>query len=379
MKFATKVVHAGKRADPSTGAIITPIYQTSTFLQEAPGKNKGYAYARGQNPSREALEAQIAALELGKYGICFSSGIAAVDAVLRLLNPGDEVVTTKDLYGGTIRLFKQIFEPIGIIFRTVSFENRQELLDNINQHTKLIWLETPTNPMISVIDIELVTSVAKSRKVLVAVDNTFATPYLQHPLELDADIVVHSATKYLGGHSDLILGAIVLNNQENYNRLKFIQNTCGAIPGPNDCFLAHRGIKTLHLRMERNCANAMKIARFLEMHPKVSRVNYPGLESHPSHIIAKKQMKDFGAMISFDLIDDSQKSAFELMKKLKVFSLAESLGGVESLCGHPASMSHGSLKPADRTAIGIKDSLIRLSIGIEDAGDLIEDLRAAIH
>jgi len=378
MKFATKAVHAGTKVDPSTGAITTPIYQTSTYIQEAPGKNKGYAYARGQNPSREALEESIAALENGKFGICFASGIAAADAILRLLKPGDEIITTKDLYGGSYRLFVHIFEPAGVLFKYISFENSEELKLSISGKTKLIWLETPTNPMNNVIDIELVAAIANTHNVLVAVDNTFATPYLQKPLELGADIVMHSATKYLGGHSDLIMGAVVVNAEDIYHRLKFIQNTCGAIPGPNDCFLARRGIKTLHLRMERNCRNAMEIAKFLEAHPKVGRVNYPGLELHPGHNIAKKQMKDFGAMISFDLLDDQQHSAIEVLQKLNIFSLAESLGGVESLCGHPATMSHGSVAKQDRLAVGIKESMIRLSIGVEDVEDLIEDLKHAL-
>jgi len=378
MKFATKAVHSGIKADPATGSVTTPIYQTSTYIQEAPGTNKGYAYARGQNPSREALEECIAALENGKHGICFSSGIAAVDAVFRLLERGDEVVTTNDLYGGTIRLFRHIFEPNGIVFKTVTFEDSHDLASNMTAKTKLIWLETPTNPMVGIIDIEMVSAVAKSHDVLLAIDNTFATPYLQCPLDLGADIVVHSATKYLGGHSDLILGAVVLNDDEICQRLRFIQNTCGAIPGPNDCFLAHRGIKTLPLRMEKNCRNAAEIATFLADHPKVQQVNYPGLRTNPGFEIAKKQMSNFGAIVSFDLVDDRKIAAVELMKKLKIFGLAESLGGVESLCGHPASMSHGALPPDDRRAMGIKDSLIRLSVGIEDVGDLIDDLKTAL-
>ena len=378
MKFATRAVHAGAKADPATGSITTPLYQTSTYVQESPGKNKGYSYARGQNPTREALEASITALESGQFGICFASGIAAVDAILRLLKPGDEIVTTKDLYGGSYRLFVNIFEPAGIIFRYISFEDSESLNRVISKKTKMIWLETPTNPMNNIIDIRQVAGIAKSSGVLLAVDNTFATPYLQRPLELGADIVMHSATKYLGGHSGLIMGAVVVNEEELGRQLKFIQNTCGAIPGPNDCFLAHRGIKTLHLRMERNCSNAMKIAEFLVSNPKVDKVYYPGLPSHPGHDTAKRQMEDFGAMISFDLVDDRQESAIEVMKKLSVFSLAESLGGVESLCGHPATMSHGSVTKEDRLALGIKDSMIRLSIGVEDVEDLMEDLSQAL-
>jgi cystathionine gamma-synthase/cystathionine gamma-lyase len=378
MKFATRAVHAGAKADPATGAITTPLYQTSTYIQESPGKNKGYAYARGQNPTREALEASIAALENGQFGICFASGIAAVDAIIRLLKPGDEIVTTKDLYGGSYRLFVKIFEPAGIKFKYISLVDPDALELAISHATKLVWLETPTNPMTNIIDISEIAAVTRSKGILLAVDNTFATPYLQRPLEMGADIVMHSATKYLGGHSDLIMGAVVVKDEELGKSLRFIQNTCGAIPGPNDCFLAHRGIKTLHLRMERNCSNAMKIAEFLEAHPKVDRVYYPGLNAHPGHDTAKKQMGDFGAMISFDLMDDREEESVRLMKKLNVFSLAESLGGVESLCGHPATMSHGSVSKKDRLDLGIKDSLIRLSVGIEDVDDLIEDLRQAL-
>jgi len=377
-KFGTKAVHAGKTPDLGAGAINTPIYQTSTYVQDAPGKNKGFAYARGQNPTRSALEKCIAALENGKYGLCFSSGMAAVDAIMRLLNPGDEIITTKDLYGGSYRLFINIFEPAGIKIKFVSFDNTAELSASISDETKLIWLETPTNPMLNIFDVKAVCSIAKTHEVPVAVDNTFSTPYLQLPLELGADIVMHSATKYLGGHSDLVMGAIALNNEDLYQKLKYIQNTCGAIPGPNDCYLTHRGIKTLHLRMKQNCANAMEIAQFLDAHSKVNKVFYPGLKSHPGHDIAIRQMSDFGAMLSFDLMDDHVDAAFEIMEKLKVFSLAESLGGVESLCGHPATMSHGAVPKEERMAVGIKDSMIRLSIGIEDAADLLEDLERAL-
>ena len=378
MKFATKAVHAGTKPDPSTGSIITPIFQTSTYVQESPGKHKGYAYARGQNPSREALENSIATLENGKYGLCFASGIAAVDAVMRLLKPGDEIITTKDLYGGSYRLFSEIVEPAGIKISYVSFQDPSILEESITGHTRLIWLETPTNPMMNIIDIKRVVKACKAHDVLVAVDNTFATPCLQMPLDLGTDIVMHSATKYLAGHSDLILGVVAVNDEKLHKQLKFIQNTCGAIPGPNDCFLTQRGIKTLHLRMERSCANALKIARFLAQHSKVDQVYFPGLKSHPGHEIAKLQMRDFGSMISFDLKNDELESAIKIMKKTRIFSLAESLGGVESLCGHPATMSHGSMPRKERQAVGIKDSMIRLSIGIEDANDLIEDLEQAM-
>jgi len=379
MKFATKAIHAGQQPDPSTGAINTPLYQTSTYVQVSPGKHKGYTYARGQNPSREALERNIAALENGNFGLCFASGIAAVDAILRLLKPGDEVVTTKDLYGGSYRLFVNIFEPLGIRFRFISFNDLEQVEKSISQQTQMIWLETPTNPMLTIFDIAAVTKVAKSHEILTAIDNTFATPYLQNPLDLGADFVVHSATKYLAGHSDLIMGAVIANDEKLYKRLKFIQNTCGAIPGPNDCFLTQRGIKTLHLRMERNCKNAMKIATYLHKHPKVDHVYYPGLASHPGHDIARKQMSDFGAMLSFDLKDDRADAAFRILEKLRIFSLAESLGGVESLIGHPATMSNASIPKADREAIGITESLMRLSIGIEDVDDLIDDLKQAME
>ncbi|MCG8307122.1 MAG: PLP-dependent aspartate aminotransferase family protein [Cytophagales bacterium] len=378
MKFATKAVHAGARPDPATGALTTPLYQTSTYVQESPGVNKGYAYARGQNPTREALEDGISLLENGKNGLCFASGVAAIDAILRLLKPGDEIVTTTDLYAGSYRLFTEIFVPAGIKFRFVSFEDPEKLKEIISDTTKLVWLETPTNPMMNIIDIAGIAKTAKSHETLVAVDNTFATPFLQRPLDLGADIVMHSATKYLGGHSDLIMGAVVVNDDTLYQKLKFIQNTCGAVPGPNDCFLTHRGIKTLHLRMERNCWNAMKIARFLSRHSRVDQVNYPGLESHSGHELAKKQMSAFGAVLSFDLKDDRTETAIEIMRKMQCFTLAESLGGVESLVGHPATMSHGAMPREERLAIGIKDSLIRLSVGVEDADDLIYDLEQAL-
>jgi cystathionine beta-lyase len=378
MKFATKVVHAGMRPDAVTGAVIPPIYQTSTYAQGSPGVHKGYVYARGQNPTREALETAVVELENGKFGLCFSSGIAAVDAVMRLYNPGDEIITTSDLYGGSYRLFRQVFEPVGLKFRFLDLSAKENIEKAVSSTTRLIWLETPTNPMMNIIDISMIVEVAEKHKLLVAVDNTFATPCLQRPLDLGADITMHSATKYLGGHSDLILGVIALKDAVLYNRLKFIQNTCGAIPGPNECFLVHRGIKTLGLRMERSCANAMQIATFLKSHPAINCVNYPGLEKHPGHGLAKRQMSDFGAMISFDLTKDRKDAAFEVLEKLKIFTLAESLGGVESLCGHPATMSHGSMPKEEREALGIKDSMIRLSVGIEDVEDLIGDLKQAL-
>jgi cystathionine gamma-lyase len=379
MKFATRVIHGGLQPDPLTGAVATPIYQTSTFARQSPGVHKGFAYARGGNPTRQALENSIACLENGRYGLVFASGIAAVDAICRLLKHGDEVVTTSDLYGGSYRLFRQIFEPAGIGFKFIDLNEQVAVEKAISDRTRLIWLETPTNPMMNIIDISRVVEVAKKHQILVAVDNTFATPCLQLPLDMGADISMHSATKYLGGHSDLILGALALNDRALHQKLKFIQNTCGAIPGPNDCFLVLRGIKTLQIRMERSCANALEIARCLQHQPAVEKVNYPGLTDHVGHQLAKKQMSGFGAMISFTLKDDREEAAAKVLEKLKIFTLAESLGGVESLCGHPATMSHGSLPKDERLALGIRDSMIRLSIGIEDVEDLIGDLRLSLQ
>jgi cystathionine gamma-lyase len=379
MKFATRVIHGGLQPDPLTGAVATPIYQTSTFARQSPGVHKGFAYARGGNPTRQALENSIACLENGRYGLVFASGIAAVDAICRLLKHGDEVVTTSDLYGGSYRLFRQIFEPAGIGFKFIDLNEQVAVEKAISDRTRLIWLETPTNPMMNIIDISRVVEVAKKHQILVAVDNTFATPCLQLPLDMGADISMHSATKYLGGHSDLILGALALNDTALHQKLKFIQNTCGAIPGPNDCFLVLRGIKTLQIRMERSCANALEIARCLQHQPAVEKVNYPGLTDHSGHQLAKKQMSGFGAMISFTLKDDRKEAAAKVLEKLRIFTLAESLGGVESLCGHPATMSHGSLPKDERLALGIRDSMIRLSIGIEDVEDLIGDLRLSLQ
>jgi cystathionine beta-lyase len=376
MKFATRVVHAGMTPDPSTGSVNVPVYQTSTFVQESPGIHKGYAYSRSSNPTRTAFETAISALENGKHGLAFSSGIAAIDAVFRLCLPGDEVVTTKDIYGGSYRLFRNIFEPLGIRFVWTDFSQKNLMESALSAKTKLIWLETPTNPLLNIIDLEMVASIAKKHGVMWAADNTFATPSLQRPLDLGADIVVHSATKYLGGHSDIIMGATVVNDDELYEKLRNIQTTCGAIPGPNDCFLALRGIRTLHLRMERSCANAEKIAAFLQSHKAVRKVNFPGLPGHPGREIAKKQMAAFGAMISFHLHESSM--VRPMLEKLRIFTLAESLGGVESLCGYPAVMSHGSMNKEERAGLGIDDTLIRLSVGIEDARDLIDDLGHAM-
>jgi cystathionine beta-lyase/cystathionine gamma-synthase len=378
MKLATKFVHAGAEPDPSTGAIMTPIYQTSTYVQEAPGKNKGYEYARSQNPTRTALEAAFAIIENGKYGLAFSSGVAATDAVIKLLSVGDEVVTGNDLYGGTYRLFTKLFEKFGIKFTYVDASNTLNIANAITTKTKLIWLETPTNPLLSIIDIASVVNVAKENKILVAVDNTFASPYLQNPLDLGADIVMHSVTKYIAGHSDVIQGCLVINDLELREKLYFIQKSSGAVPGPLDCFLTLRGIKTLHLRMQRHCENGEKIAHYLRKHPKISKVYWCGFEDHPNYVIAKKQMRGFGGMISFVLKDESIEAAYKVLSSTKLFSLAESLGGVESLINHPATMTHASIPREERIKNGLSDSLIRLSVGIEDADDLISDLKQAI-
>ncbi|HUR30419.1 MAG TPA: cystathionine gamma-synthase [Saprospiraceae bacterium] len=378
MKLATKLIHAGVEPDPSTGAIMTPIYQTSTYVQAAPGDHQGYEYARTQNPTRDALQNAIAAIENGKYGLCFSSGMAATDAVIKLLNPGDEVIAANDMYGGTYRLFVKIFEKYGLKFHFVNMRNPHDIENYITPNTKLIWTETPTNPMMNITDIAAVASIAKQHNILVCVDNTFASPYLQNPLDLGADIVLHSATKYLGGHSDVVHGCLILNDAELNDRLQFIQNSCGAVPGPQDCFLVLRGLKTLHVRMQRHCENGEKIAPYLRSNPKVKDVYWCGFEDHPDYLVAKKQMRGFGGMMSFTLKDDSLEAANKLLSATEVFSLAESLGGVESLIGHPASMTHASIPREERIKNGLTDSLIRLSVGIEDAVDLIEDLEQAI-
>jgi cystathionine gamma-lyase len=378
MKFGTKAIHAGVEPDPTTGAIMTPIYQTSTYVQESPGKHKGYAYARGANPTRNQLQKNIAALENGKFGICFSSGMGATDAVLRLLNPGDEVITSNDLYGGSYRLFTKVYERAGIKFHFVDLTDTKNVEPLINKNTKLLWLETPSNPLMRIIDIEACVSIAKKNKIQVAVDNTFASPYLQNPLDLGADVVMHSVTKYLGGHSDVIMGALVVNDEQLYKDLAFIANSCGAVPGPQDSFLVLRGIKTLHLRMERHCFNGKKIAEYLRNHPKVGKVYWPGFTDHPNHSIAKKQMKDFGGMLSFTLKDDRLELATKFMESVELFSLAESLGGVESLINHPASMTHASIPKEERMKNGLSDTLIRLSVGVEDFEDLVADLEHAL-
>ena len=378
MKKNTQFVHAGAEPDSATGAIMTPIYQTSTFVQESPGVHKGYEYARTKNPTRTALETALATVENGKYGLCFASGSAASDAVIKLLNPGDEVIAANDMYGGTFRLFTKIFEKYGIKFHFINMQDANEVAKHINQNTKLIWTETPTNPMMNITDIAAVAAISKKNNLLLCVDNTFASPYLQNPLDLGADIVLHSATKYIGGHSDSVLGALIVNDEELKNKLAFIQNSCGAIPGPQDSFLMLRGLKTLHVRMQRHCTNGEKIAHWLRNNPKVDKVYWAGFEDHPNHEIAKKQMRGYGGMMSFTLKDDSAEAAKKVLSNTKLFALAESLGGVESLIGHPSSMTHASIPREERIKNGLVDSLIRLSVGIEDADDLIADLDNAI-
>jgi cystathionine beta-lyase/cystathionine gamma-synthase len=378
MKFGTKAIHAGQEPDPTTGAIMTPIYQTSTYVQEAPGQHKGYAYARGKNPTRVALENCLAALENANHGLCFSSGMGAADAIVKLIRPGQEVIATDDLYGGTYRMFTKVFANYGIVFHFVDMHDLDAVEKLINKNTRMLWLETPTNPMMKIIDIEALVNLGKKHNVLSMVDNTFASPYLQNPLDMGADIVMHSATKYLGGHSDVVMGALMTNDKDLYDQLAFIANSCGATPGPMDSFLVLRGLKTLHLRMKAHCENGRAVAEFLAKHPKVGKIYWPGFPSHPNHEVAKKQMRDFGGMISFTLKSDSFDDASKLATSLKVFSLAESLGGVESLIGHPASMTHASIPREERIKTGLVDSLLRLSVGVEDTQDLIEDLEQAL-
>lgn len=378
MRFGTKAIHAGVQPDPATGAIMTPIYQTSTYVQEGVGVHKGFEYSRTQNPTRQALEQNIAAIENGKYGACFGSGLAAIDCVIKMLNPGDEVISCNDLYGGTYRLFNTIFAKYGIKFHFVSMENTAEVKAKVNAHTKLIWVETPTNPMMNIVDIKAMAAIAKEAGAWLAVDNTFATPYLQNPLDLGADIVMHSVTKYLGGHSDVVMGALVTSNDAIASEMYRIQNSSGAVTAPMDSFLVLRGIKTLHLRVQRHCENGEKVAHFLASHPRVDKVYWPGFPSHPNHEVAKAQMRGFGGMISFTLKGNKLEDAHEVVKKVEIFALAESLGGVESLIGHPATMTHASIPKEEREKTGVVDSLIRLSVGIEDAEDLVEDLTQAL-
>ena len=378
MKFATKAIHAGQEPDPTTGAIMTPIYQTSTYVQAAPGDHKGYEYARTQNPTRTALETNLAALENGNFAYCFGSGMAATDSVARMLLPGDEVIATNDLYGGSYRIFTKVFARYGIKFIFTDLSDASNLKKHLNDKTKMIWVETPTNPMLNIIDIAEIKNQIGDSSPLLVVDNTFASPYLQNPLDLGADIIVHSATKYLGGHSDVVMGAVICKDAKIAEQIKFFQNSCGAVPGPHDVFLVLRGIKTLHVRMDRHCENGMKIANYLVNHPRVDRVYFPGLPTHPGHAVAAKQMKKFGGMMSFSLKGDNYNDALKVLTSTHLFSLAESLGGVESLIGHPASMTHASIPKEEREKTGVVDSLIRLSVGIEDADDLIKDLEQAL-
>jgi len=378
MKFNTKTIHGGQKHDPAYGAVMPPIYQTSTYAQSTPGGHKGFEYSRTHNPTRQALENAFASIENGSYGLAFGSGLAAIDAVVKLLKPGDEVVSTNDLYGGTYRLFTKIFEDFGIKFHFIGMHNASNIENYVNANTKLIWVETPTNPMMNIIDIKATAEIAKRHNILLAVDNTFATPYLQQPLDLGADIVMHSATKYLGGHSDVVMGALIVKDKDLADKLYFIQNASGAICGPQDSFLVLRGIKTLHVRMQRHCENGKAVAEYLASHPKIEKVYWPGFESHPNHDVAKAQMSDFGGMISFVTKGNDYNEAIKVVEKLKVFTLAESLGGVESLSGHPASMTHASIPKEEREKTGVVDSLIRLSVGIEDEDDLIADLRQAL-
>jgi len=379
MKFGTKAIHAGIKPDPVTGAIMTPIYQTSTYVQAAPGDHKGYEYARTKNPTRTVLENSLAALENGKYGICFSSGLAAMDAIMKTLKPGDEILSTNDLYGGSYRLITKVFEPFGLKSKFVNMQNASAIEKQITKNTKLIWVETPTNPMLSIVDIKKICQIAKKKKVMVCVDNTFASPYLQNPLDLGADMVLHSATKYIGGHSDVILGAVIVKTKKLADQLYFIQNATGAVPGPQDCFLTLRGIKTLHIRVERACRNAKRIAKYLSKHPKIGKVYYPGFKDHPNHDVATAQMRNYGAMVSFNFENDNFETANKVLNNTKLFALAESLGGVESLIGHPATMTHAAIPKKERMKVGLTDSLVRLSIGIEDVEDLITDLEQAFE
>ena len=378
MKFGTKTIHAGQEFDPTTGAIMMPIYQTSTYVQTSPGDHKGYEYSRTGNPTRNALEQNLAALENGKYGLRFGSGMSAIDAIIKLLSPGDEVISNNDLYGGTYRIFTTIFENYGIKFHFTSMDDTKEIESLINENTKMLWVETPTNPMLNIIDIEKLGQISKKHKLIFVVDNTFATPFLQRPLELGADIIMHSLTKYMGGHSDVVMGAAICKDDNLAERLYTLQNSCGAVPGPMDSFLVLRGIKTLHLRMQRHCENGKAIANFLKDHPKVGKVYWPGFQAHPNHEVAKKQMDDFGGMVSFNLKGNKLEDAIKVVTTTHYFTLAESLGGVESLIGHPASMTHAAIPKQKREKTGVVDSLIRLSVGVEDVEDLIVDLEQSL-
>ncbi len=374
----TRLIHAGQEPDGGTGAIMTPIFQTSTYVQESPGKHKGYAYARGKNPTRSALEKCIASLEGAKYALCFSSGMGSIDAIVKLLKPGDEVITGDDLYGGTYRMFTKVFAPLGIKFHFIDLKDANNIEKYINTNSKLLWVETPTNPTMQIVDLEVCSKIAKEHNLIFAVDNTFASPYLQNPMQWGADIVMHSATKYLGGHSDVIMGALCINDDKLYEQLAFIHNSCGAVPGPMDSFLVLRGLKTLHVRMDRHCYNGRKIAEFLKTHPAIEKIYWPGFTDHPNHAIAKKQMRDYGGMISVVLKNADLEKTFKIASSFKVFSLAESLGGVESLVNHPATMTHASIPKEERERVGVVDNLLRLSVGIEFVDDLLADLKQAL-
>jgi cystathionine gamma-lyase len=378
MKFATKAIHAGQEPDPTTGAVMTPIYQTSTYAQKAPGDHKGFEYSRGTNPTRQALEACLAALENAKYGLAFSSGMGATDAVMKLLQPGDEVITGNDLYGGSYRIFTKIYMKYGIKFHFLDLSKPENIEQYINEKTKLVWIETPTNPTMQIIDIEGIAKITKANNILLSVDNTFASPYLQNPMDLGADIVMHSVTKYIGGHSDVVMGALLVNDDELYKQLWFIYNACGATPGPQDAFLVLRGIKTLHLRMKAHCENGARVAAFLKTHPKIDKIYWPGFEDHPNHDVAKRQMRDFGGMVSITIKDADLQETYRIASRFKVFTLAESLGGVESLINHPTSMTHGSIPKEEREKVGVTDNLLRLSVGVEDIEDLLADLEQAL-
>lgn len=379
MKFNTKVIHGNQSHEKVTGSVNVPVFLTSTFAQKSPGEHSGYEYSRAANPTRQALEDALASIENGARGLAFGSGLAAIDCVLKLLNPGDEIIAVDDLYGGSYRMFTRLFEKYQLKFHFVNLENPENILPLINEKTKLVWLETPTNPLMKLVDIQKVAELIKGKDILLAVDNTFATPYIQTPLDLGADIVMHSATKYLGGHSDVIAGALIAKTPELGEKLHFIQFASGGILGPHDSYLVLRGIKTLALRVQRHSENGQKIAEFLQNHPKVDQVFYPNLASNPQLELAKKQMKTFGGMISFTFKSGEKEDSIQFLEKLKVFTLAESLGGVESLANHPALMTHASIPAEKRAELGITDDLVRLSCGIEDVEDLIADIEQAFN
>ncbi|MDD3772820.1 MAG: cystathionine gamma-synthase [Weeksellaceae bacterium] len=379
MKFNTKTIHGNQEVEASTGAVMVPIFQTSTFAQSSPGVHKGYEYSRAANPTRTALENALASIENGTHGFAFSSGLAATDAVMKLLHPGDEIIAMDDLYGGSYRMFTRIYEKYGLKFHFVDLSDLTAINEKISDKTKLIWVETPTNPLMKIVDIQKVCDLAKEKNIRVAVDNTFASPYLQNPLDLGADIVMHSATKYLNGHSDVVAGALIVKNEKLAEEIHFQLFAGGGVLGPQDSYLVLRGIKTLHLRMQRHCENGEKVAEFLNQHPKIKQVFYPGLVSHPGYETAKRQMRGFGGMVSFNFKSGEKSDAVKFLESLKIFTLAESLGGIESLANHPASMTHASIPAEIRIEKGISDDLIRLSVGVEDIDDLLADLQQALE